>query len=214
MDASPRLVLPAALLQQMQALHQTYAYQPRLQTLVRLLSPLLETDDHILDVGCGGGGLGAALQQANPTWRIEGAEVKPRGGEPIPVHRMQEETLPFADDSYDVVMLADVLHHTHAPVALLQECARVARRKVVVKDHLRHGWFSYLRICLLDWLANKPYGIHCPFTYWNQQEWQQMCREAGVTMTIKTNSINLYRGWVNVFFGGTLHLIFVAHAQD
>ena len=44
------------------------------------------------------------------------------------------KSLPFEDGAYDVVILADVLHHDPDPVALMKECGRVAKRFVIVKD--------------------------------------------------------------------------------
>jgi SAM-dependent methyltransferase len=58
--------------------------------------------------------------------------------------------LPFADDGVDVVACAHLVHHLdpdHA-VALLQECARVARRRVVAID-LNRGWLTIAGAWLL-----------------------------------------------------------------
>jgi ubiquinone/menaquinone biosynthesis C-methylase UbiE len=150
--------------------HQKYAYQPRLQVLTDCFAANLESGDRVLDVGCGSGILGAALARHLPGLVVEGVETSPRGGEPIRVHAYRGGALPFSDDSYDVVILADVLHHDRDPLNVLKECARVASRRVIVKDHLKHGGVSYLRISALDWAANQPYGVDCLYTYWTREE--------------------------------------------
>jgi ubiquinone/menaquinone biosynthesis C-methylase UbiE len=47
--------------------------------------------------------------------------------------------IPDEDNSIDVLMLVDVLHHTDDPGILLSEARRVTRRAVVLKDHTREA---------------------------------------------------------------------------
>lgn len=42
--------------------------------------------------------------------------------------------LPFADDAYDVLFCANLLHHLDSPAAAVREMARVARRHVVLVE--------------------------------------------------------------------------------
>jgi SAM-dependent methyltransferase len=65
--------------------------------------------------------------------------------------------LPFADQSVDVVMCSQVLHHfadTDA-VTLLREMNRVARVRVVVSD-LRRSWIAAAGL----WLVSFPLRFH------------------------------------------------------
>jgi SAM-dependent methyltransferase len=65
--------------------------------------------------------------------------------------------LPFADDSVDVVMCSQVLHHFSGADALqlLKEMDRVARIRVVVSD-IRRSWLAAGGI----WLASFPLRFH------------------------------------------------------
>ena len=65
--------------------------------------------------------------------------------------------LPFADDSIDVVMCSQVLHHfTGADASvLLREMNRVARVRVIVSD-LRRSWIAAAGL----WLASFPLRFH------------------------------------------------------
>jgi len=65
--------------------------------------------------------------------------------------------LPFADDSIDVVMCSQVLHHFSDADALilLREMNRVARRRVIVSD-LQRSWISAAGI----WLVSFPLRFH------------------------------------------------------
>jgi SAM-dependent methyltransferase len=64
--------------------------------------------------------------------------------------------LPFADASVDVVTCSQVLHHFEAAEAeaLLVECNRVARRRVIVAD-LRRSWLAAAGV----WSASWPLGF-------------------------------------------------------
>jgi SAM-dependent methyltransferase len=44
------------------------------------------------------------------------------------------ESLPFADDSFDLVMMGHVLHETDNPTVAFREARRVARRRVAVLE--------------------------------------------------------------------------------
>jgi SAM-dependent methyltransferase len=65
--------------------------------------------------------------------------------------------LPFADDSIDIVMCSQVLHHfaNDDALTLLREMNRVARRRVIVSD-LWRSWISAAGI----WLVSFPLRFH------------------------------------------------------
>jgi SAM-dependent methyltransferase len=190
--------------------HQKYAYLPRMHTLVERFSPYIEPGQRVLDVGCGSGMLGAALAKKIPGLVAEGVEIRPRGMEGIKVYGYEGSALPFPDDSYDVVILADVVHHERNPVALLKECNRVARRRVIIKDHLKHGWLSNLLISTLDWGANHPYGVECLYRYWTAEEWKQMLAGAGLVLKSFQTPLSIYHPVFDWLFGGRIHFIAVA----
>jgi ubiquinone/menaquinone biosynthesis C-methylase UbiE len=188
-------------------LHYNLAYLPRLAALVATFAPRLKSGDRVLDVGCGQGMLAAALAARIPGIHVEGIETHPRGGEPIPVTKYDGKSFPFDDDFFDVVIVADVLHHDARPVEVLQECARVAKRLVIIKDHLQTGWWSWVRISLLDWLANAPHGVPCLYKYWSLAEWSAMQRSAGLEAESQITSMKLYHWLLDPFFGGKLHIV-------
>ena len=65
--------------------------------------------------------------------------------------------LPFADDSIDIVMCSQVLHHFSGTDALqlLREMNRVARVKVIVSD-IRRSWLAAAGL----WLVSFPLRFH------------------------------------------------------
>lgn len=79
----------------------------------------------ILDVGCGGGAMGAALKQQGAAW-VAGVEGHPAAAAEARAHLdlvvagdLMEAPLPFAPGEFDTVVFADVLEHVPDPAAAL-----------------------------------------------------------------------------------------------
>lgn len=89
----------------------------------------------VLDLGCGAGPYGRALQATGRT--VHGAEyagvpariARERG---LSVVRADGRRLPFRDRTFDSVAAIEILEHIESPEAAVAECARVARENLVV----------------------------------------------------------------------------------
>jgi len=184
-------------------------YKKRIQVLSSLIASTLKPNDRILDVGCGFGALGKAVTQAPQCPKdvvVEGLERATRGNEMIRVHAYLGGVMPFADSSYDVVIIADVLHHEKNPETLLK-CARVASRTVIVKDHKPDGLLGRSRISLMDWAANVGYDVPCLYRYPTHQEWQHQFAASNLKLDSEITSIAIYPPIWNFLFGNRLHYI-------
>jgi len=92
--------------------------------------PVIRNCRTLLDVGCGGGAILAAI--GRPDARLTGVEVSPdavralreRGFAAAEVD-LELGRLPFSDESFDVVLCYDVFEHLFAPDRLLSEIRRV-----------------------------------------------------------------------------------------
>lgn len=180
--------------------------------MVRQIAPYLRAGDRVLDVGCGAGALGRAIMESPlcaPGVQVSGLERTRRGAELISVEHYKGPLMPYADRSFDVVILADVLHHEEDPHALLRESVRVARRLLVVKDHKKSGVLAQVRIALLDWAANRPYGIPCLYRYNSEHEWRRWHEMHGLTIERELRSMRLYPPIVNLVFGRRLQYLAV-----
>lgn len=94
-------------------------------------SELFSPDTRVLDIGCGTGNYAAALAEAT-NCRVSGIDPSPRmldrarGAAPWESLVLgSAETVPFPDDSFDVVMSSDVIHHIENRGAYFREAARV-----------------------------------------------------------------------------------------
>jgi SAM-dependent methyltransferase len=182
-------------------------YAARLRELVRRILPYVREGDHILDVGCGNGALGKALLDApgRPVGiSVTGLERFRRGGEPIEVIPYDGVTIPAPAGTYDVVILADVLHHEENPDRLIDECIRVCKRLVVVKDHQVLGPLARQRVSFIDWAANAPYGVRCLYRYNTPAQWRATPGRHGAKIAEELSSMNLYPPLLNLLFGRRL----------
>lgn len=208
------MAIPGPIKSLMSAAHGP-VYRSRLRELVRRIVPLLREGDRVLDVGCGVGALGRAIMDdpACPAGvEVTGLERFARGGEPIPVIAYDGVAFPMGDGAFDVVIVADVLHHEQDPDRLLRECGRVARRAVIVKDHQRRGVLAQQRISFMDWAANAPYGVECLYRYNTAQGWREQFGRVGLPVREEVRSMRLYPPVVNLVFGGGLQYMAVLDA--
>jgi SAM-dependent methyltransferase len=192
-------------------------YASRLAELVRRITPHLRENDQVLDVGCGYGTLGRAIMDG-PTCpkgvQVRGLERVKRGGEAIPVDAYDGVTIPHPDRSFDVVMLADVLHHESDPHRLIGECVRVSRRLLIIKDHQVKGPLAQQRISLMDWAANAPYGVPCLYRYNSPAEWDAWRQRHALRPEEELRSMRLYPLPYSLIFTPALQYMGVFRVPD
>lgn len=144
--------------------------------------------ESLLDVGCGNGAISSQLLKFHQgLLRVEGVDVVVPNSTDISVTRYDGASIPFGDNSFDAVLLCDVLHHVKDQagiVTVLTECARVARKVVVVKDHPIDSYFDRKFISVLDTIGNWNAGIAMPLTFLSRRQWQQAFEDAGLEALI------------------------------
>ncbi|MEO0514849.1 MAG: class I SAM-dependent methyltransferase [Planctomycetota bacterium] len=200
----------------MKSLHAP-VYRSRLAGLTRVTTPQLRATDRVLDVGCGNGQLGRALMDALPGLEVAGLERAVRDGAAIEVTAYDGTSFPFADNTFDVVIVADVVHHDPEPLGVLRECRRVAKRLVILKDHKVDGpaiTLPYRRICLMDWAANVQYGIPCLYDYPTRDGWHQRFAELGAKVVDEHEELQLYPRPYRWFFTPRLQYFAVLDAAS
>ncbi len=183
-------------------------YDRRQRALLSLIGGGLSPGESLLDIGCGSGALSGALARE---YRLEarGLETCPREQCVIPVDPYDGETIPHDDNSFDNVLLADVLHHEEHPLRLLQEACRVAGRRVIVKDHKTGGILAWPRICLMDWAANAGYGVRCLYRYPDLGGWHDLFSKSGLSVHEEHESLSIYPSFLNALFGRKLQYLAV-----
>jgi SAM-dependent methyltransferase len=138
---------------------------------------------------------------------VEGIDILVRSETHIPVKPFNGRVIPYPDNSVDVIIFVDVLHHTHDARFLLREAARVTRRKVLVKDHLAENAIDHTILRFMDWVGNAPHGVALPYNYFSYGEWMDHFSQAGLKILSLDTKIPLYPVPFNLMFGGRLHFL-------
>ncbi|HKU53706.1 MAG TPA: class I SAM-dependent methyltransferase [Nitrospira sp.] len=188
-------------------IHASYIQQKRLDGLVRHLKEVMPKNASVLDVGCGDGRLSALLCEKRPDLVVEGIDVLQRDKTWLRVRQFNGVTIPANAASVDVVMFIDVLHHTDDPHALLREAVRVARKSIIIKDHLINGFLAEPTLRFMDWIGNARYGVASPGNYWHQSQWEEAFETLALTPVDWLEKLELYPKAVDMWFGRSLHFL-------
>lgn len=179
----------------------------RTRVLARHAADLLPADARVLDVGCGDGELARSVMDLRPDVTITGLEVLERATCAIPLELFDGAAIPREDDVVDAVLMVNVLHHTDDPEVLLGEAARVARRAVVLKDHLLEGFLAGPQLRVMDWGSNAPHGIRLPYNYWTLEQWTAAFRRLGLDVVEWREDLDQYAWPLSLLLGRKLHFM-------
>ena len=191
----------------LEQLHNHLVASRRIERLAQHLIARLPQNARVLDVGCGDGYLASQMLTLRKDVQIEGIDVLARKRAAIPVGLYDGSSIPFEDDSYDVVMLVDVVHHAVDPHGLLQEACRVASDKLVLKDHLADALFADQTLRVMDWFGNSHQGVNLPYNYWTEAEWFESFAQLGMSITWEERRLGLYPWPASLLFDRSLHFV-------
>jgi 2-polyprenyl-3-methyl-5-hydroxy-6-metoxy-1,4-benzoquinol methylase len=184
--------------------HQMLSHNARVRQLALLLEDII--DHHTaglpavrcLDVGCGDMTLAEQIQRLCPrtSWQcIDLYELPPElQMDPrwLKYRQFDGQRLPFGDNSFDIVLLCDVLHHSGTEAGhLLREAGRVGGI-VLVKDHIEESPYSRLMLWLMDFVGNWGYGVKLPKKYFTVDSFARCSKEQGLRLLELNRGIDLY----------------------
>ncbi|MEM1272970.1 MAG: class I SAM-dependent methyltransferase [Pseudomonadota bacterium] len=187
--------------------HQEAVFHRRVDAIVETMVPLVPVNSRILDVGTGDGRIASMIASRQIGTVVEGIDVMLRPTTKIPVTLFDGTTIPHPDKSFDVVSFVDVLHHTDDPQQLIAEAARVARKAVLIKDHLSENVLDHGTLRLMDWVGNAPHGVVLPYNYAARATWDAWFDAAGLSIDCLTRNVPLYPAPFSWVFGRGLHFV-------
>jgi len=137
--------------------------------------------DKVLDVGCGNGIVTRELQKKFRC-NMAGTDILKYADVDLPFYPItQEDRLPFSDNSFDVAMFNDVLHHTANPDTILKEAARVAKRVLIFE--IKPTIIAKMYDVLINKIHNPRMPV--PLNLKDQKEWQDLFSELGFSYTTR-----------------------------
>ena len=113
---------------------------------------------------------------------FEGIDNIKRQDIKIPYTEYDGKLFFFKDNSFDWLIIADLLHHTDDPLVLLSECFRVCKGKLIIKDHLCETGLQKIVFKFMDWAGNRGHNVHLPYNYLRRDQWETFFSELRVTV--------------------------------
>lgn len=147
-----------------------------------------------IDIGCGDMRISGMISNILPLSNWECIDLHPggRGAEWEKYQQFDGKTIPFPAQTFNVAILADVLHHCNDAQALLREAKRVARY-VVIKDHYEYGRYSRTMLRAMDIYGNWAYGVRIPDKYFDKVSFAEMCKQLCLEITDISIGLELYK---------------------
>lgn len=151
-----------------------------------------------LDVGCGDLSIMKRIANGVPATSWECLDIYD-----LPEHlrtspewscykKFNGRELPFADNSIDILLFCDMLHHANKNIpSLLKEAHRVGTT-VVVKDSFEYSLYSRAVLQLMDIIGNWGYGVPLPDRYFTIDSFKALCVETGFRITRLDIGIQIY----------------------
>jgi len=189
-----------------ETVHESFAKSRRVRVLSGHYADLLPAGSTILDVGTGDGEIARLVMNERTDLAIEGVEYLVRPDCAIPVTAFNGRELPFADNAWDFVSMVDVLHHTEDPNILLREAGRVARRGILIKDHLVQGFGARATLRFMDGVGNRRFGVALPYVYWTPQQWRAAVEDMEMVIGEWREDLGIYPWPASLLFGRGLHV--------
>jgi SAM-dependent methyltransferase len=187
-------------------LHDRLVFGRRIKLLADRLASLIPQNARVLDVGCGDGAADRLILDQRPDVTMEGIDVLMRPETKIPVKTFDGTTIPYPDDSFDLVMFVDVLHHTDDPSVLLREAKRVGKM-ILIKDHFREGFLAGPTLRLMDWVGNAHHGVVLPYNYWSRPQWTNAFKSMDMKIGEINETLGLYPVPASWVFERGLHFV-------
>lgn len=189
-------------------LHHSLVSIRRKKVLSGELSAFLDPEiKSMLDIGCGDGIISKLILEKKPHIRLSGIDILERPSCAIPFTLYDGKHIPFTDNSFDVCMFNDVLHHLPDIKEMLAEARRVARYYILIKDHQYKNRTEFNILKFMDDVGNKPYGVERIYNYLNKNEWKAVFDELRLKVITRKTKLPLYPFPFNLLFGRQLHFI-------
>ncbi|WP_037293213.1 class I SAM-dependent methyltransferase [Roseobacter sp. CCS2] len=187
--------------------HEKLVFNRRVRVLVEKIGALLPPGSDMLDVGTGDGQIAKMIGARQDGTSVQGIDIMKRDTIHIPVTLFDGTTIPMDDNSVDVVTFVDVLHHTDDPQVLISEASRVARKAVIIKDHLSENKLDHMTLRAMDWVGNAPHGVVLPYNYAPRRDWDEWFAKADLATDKFITDIPLYPAPLSWVFGRKLHFV-------
>lgn len=160
-------------------------YKKAAERMCQECEPFIKKGSKVLDLGCGRGTITVTFKNYFQA-EVFGADIKDQRVFNFPFKLTDGKNLPFSDNSFDIVMINYVLHHTKDPSQLLKEAKRVSKDKIIIHEDLEEKGLGQIAC----WLHKNTYKISAPFkkmpiNFRNEEKWEELFNQLGLKTIFK-----------------------------
>jgi 2-polyprenyl-3-methyl-5-hydroxy-6-metoxy-1,4-benzoquinol methylase len=188
-------------------IHELRIKNRRVQILTSCISNFIEKRSSILDVGCGDGELACTVATKISCTRVKGIDVLERDSCQLDYKTFDGIHIPYANNSFDYILLIDVLHHTNHPKDLLKECSRVSKKGIILKDHTCNTKMDSRILRFMDQVGNDRFDVHLPHNYLSTDQWTKLFKNLNLEAFYFEPNFKLYPYPFSIIFDRKLHFI-------
>lgn len=165
---------------------QEIANRSSYERVTEMIRPLISPQNHVLEIGCGSGQFTVRLAALAGEWcatdfspKMADATRRRISALPNTNVEVQDATsLPYADDSFDMALVANVLHIMPYPGQALREIVRVTTRDglIIAPTYVYEGKINHPAL----WVMKKA-GFHT-FHKWTAAEYHAFLTQNGLAV--------------------------------
>lgn len=146
----------------------------------------------LLDIGCGDMAIAKSVASKMEQIKYTCIDIYPNSQNWENYLEFDGENFPFMDNTFDVALFSDVLHHDYEHIGqLLDEAKRVAKF-IIIKDHFEYGPWSRKILQIADFIGNYGYGVSIPKKYLTRGAFDEFINEAELYEVKRTCPLQLY----------------------
>ncbi|MEK6808760.1 MAG: class I SAM-dependent methyltransferase [Nanoarchaeota archaeon] len=173
----------------------------RSENVVKQFKGLIDENDTVLDVGLGNGIIADYIKKVFKA-NIEGVDVVDYNETDIKNTIYDGLYLPFANNSYDCVLILETLHHCTDFKLVLKEAKRVVKKRVIIMEDIHEGIFEKYLLLFHDYISNIRKGVSCPYNFQSREKWRGIFTDIGMKIEIEKDYISKF------LFFDSKHVIF------
>lgn len=152
-------------------------YNKRAKLIVKKISPFVNENDSILDIGTGTGFVVKNIIKRKRGVKTTHVDVKLNPlCQSLPVLIYNGKTLPLSDNSVDLSLIIAVLHHCSKPREVLDEAIRVSSKRIIIMEDLFESKIEKLITLIMDSIVNWEFGGH-PHSNKSEEEWLKIFKQ-------------------------------------
>lgn len=129
----------------------------------------------VLDLGCGNGKVGEALNKDG--FKVRLMDSVDYNKSSLPLELYNGDKIPAQTSSIDTTLLLMVLHHCDNPISVLEEAVRVTSKRLIVIESIFISEEERRFNIFMDWFYNRIFSyenVNVPLNFRTPSEWEKL----------------------------------------